>query len=105
MTAGGLSASFFVIIYSHTLDQMPFNKIVTIPIPWFTVGPDCNIYSTQEGYVTFVRGKYETKDNDSQDTSNNELNDDNDDIIIRIDTESNTQDDNTYSKESRVAKL
>ena len=56
-------------------------------------------------YVTFVRGKYETKDNDSQDTSNNELNDDNDDIIIRIDTESNTQDDNTYSKESRVAKL
>ena len=54
-TSGGLAAPLFVVCYGLTLEEMPYNDIVTVPISGFTVCADRNIYSSKEGYVTFVR--------------------------------------------------
>lgn len=64
LTAGDLSAPIFVIMYRLTPDEMPHNEIVIAPIPSLTVGSDHNICSTLGGFVTFVRGRYETKQDD-----------------------------------------
>ena len=87
-TAGGLSAPIFIVVYELTLEEMPKNDIVVLPIQGFTVGADRCIYSDKNGYVVFVRGNYK---NDGQ--SDDDINQENNDDI------------QTHSKESRVARL
>ena len=55
-TAGGLTAPIFVVVHGLSLDEMPNNKIVTIPVPNLVVGSNRDIYSDEDGYITFVRG-------------------------------------------------
>ena len=101
-TAGGLAAPIFVIIYGLTLDEMPKNAIVMVPIPGYTVGGDRHIYSKKEGYIVFVRGKFDVgkeNDNSINDCDNNEVELTSDDI------EDTTNQDISVSKESRVADL
>ena len=73
-TAGGLAAPIFVIVYGLTPKEMPGNNIVTVPVPGLTVGSDTQIYSKREGFITFVRGKYEVKDTEMVDDHQEEDN-------------------------------
>ena len=87
-TAGGLATPIFVVCYGLTLNEMPYNDMVTLPIPGLTVGSDRNIYSSKEGYITFVRGNYGNHDDDNEE----DITDDNEYVP-------------TYSKEAKIAKL
>ena len=66
-TAGGLAAPIFVVCYGLTYNEMPYNDIVTLPIPGLIVGSDRNIYSNKEGFITFVRGNYESSNDNNVD--------------------------------------
>ena len=56
-TAGGLSSPIFVVINGLSLEEMPYNEIVTVPVYGLIPGSDRDIYnSTKKGYITFVRG-------------------------------------------------
>ena len=78
-TAEGLTAPIFVVVHGLSLEELPKNDIVTIPVPNLVVGSDRDIYTQGNGFITFVRGS------DAEESSS-----------------SNT---NTTSKEARLAKL
>lgn len=80
-TAGGLTSPIFVAVHGLSLDEMPKDEMVTIPVPNLVVGSDRDIYSDETGFITFVRGT----DAEIQDTEQNQ------DIL--------------GSKEARLAKL
>ena len=86
-TAGGLSSPMFVIIYSLTLEEMPEDKIITIPVPGLTVGGHQDIYSMGIGYVTYVRGDIDTDKGTTED---------NVEATVPVDS---------TSKESRIAQI
>lgn len=86
----------FGMIYRLTPDKMPHNEIVTVPIPGLSVGPDCNIYSTQEGFVTFFRESYETMQDSKNLDAHEDMNDDTNDFLTML---------LTQTKESRVANI
>ena len=66
-TAGGLSALLFVAVYGLTMEEMPYDDIVTISVPVLTVGSELDLYSNGCGFVTFVRGNVEETENENDD--------------------------------------
>ena len=92
-TAGGLCTLMFTIVYGPTIDEIPNNEIVTVKILGLIVGSDLHMYSTKEGFVTFVRGNYVSKDSNMIDVQ-----DDND---IEDGQGQGMDSAPTYSKESK----
>lgn len=95
-TAGGLSVSIFVVIYSLIPKEMPKRDIVLVPIPGYSVGGDCDIYSRKEGYIVFVRGKFDMKKDNDQ---TSEIDNNDEELTANIDKLAS----DCHSKESRVA--
>ena len=105
-TAGGLSAPIFVAVYGLTREEMPKDDIITIAVPGLVAGSNQNLYSSGDGYITFVCGIDSTKESTSIDemdasanTTNNETNNNN---SIHSQQPSGTT---KLSKESQVASL
>ena len=73
-TAGGLSAPIFVSVFGLSDDEMPFNEIITVPVPGLAVGSHQDVYSGGIGFLTFIKGsgKYSnsTSENDEIGTAN-----------------------------------
>ena len=104
-TAGGRVAPPFICVYGLSPDEMPGDEIVTIPIKGLVIGADQN-GSLDEGYICFIRGKYDPK-NGAEDTTQNENED-----VSEHENEGNSQPSTCHigplplpSKEARVAKL
>ena len=55
-TVGGLTAPIFVAVHGLSLDEMPKNDVVTVPVPNLVVGSGRDIYSDEVGFITFVHG-------------------------------------------------
>ena len=91
-TAGGLSAPIFVAVYGLTREEMPNDDIITIAVPGLVAGSSQNLYSTGEGFITFVCGS--ESNSERVDTGQNNSN-----------PISPTTDASKYSKESQVASL
>ena len=87
-TAGGLSSPLFVVVYGMSADEMPNEEIVTVEVPGLTVGGDLDVYSEGKGFITFVCGREES-----------------DDVEDCSDTNVSNQEDDTPSKEARIASL
>ena len=94
-TAGGLSAPIFVVVYGMGLDELPYDDMVTVRIKGLVAASDRNVLSQGDGFITSVRGNYETTNNTTNDESNNNNE--------RDDTEASSTE--THSKEARIAKL
>lgn len=92
-TAGGLAAPIFVVVYGLTPDKMPGDDIVSVSVPGLTVVSDTQIFTEKEGFIAFVRGKFEVKDNEGIDEQDEH------------DEEDLTEEALTHSKEARIAKL
>ena len=59
-TAGGRVAPPFICVYRLSPDEMPSDEIVLVPIKGLVIGADQN-GSMDEGYICFIRGKYNPK--------------------------------------------
>ena len=70
-TAGGLASPLFVVVYRLSREEMPSDEIITLEIDRLTTESDHDIYSTNKGKVTFVRGKYEVKEDELSDENDN----------------------------------
>ena len=81
--SGGLAVPTFVVVYRLTPNEMPKKDIVSVPIPGLTIGCDWNIYNFKNGYVVFVRGKFECDSEEVRKNDNDELDNDqvNDDVL------------------------
>ena len=102
-TAGGLSAPIFTVIYGLIQQEMPYNDIVKIPIKGLLVGPERNVYTSKEGYLVFVRGKYDMKDNEIDDREEeNDENYDDEDYNANVNDNDNGNDITNQSKEAFV---
>ena len=70
-TAGGLSAPIFLAVYGLSRSEMPKDDIITRAVPGLIAGSAQNLYSSGEGFVTFVCGaesKDENEHNMDEDT-------------------------------------
>ena len=76
ITAGGLSALLFIVVYGLGYDKMPFDDIVTCCINRLVPAANRNILSQGHGFITFVRGKYERGESFEQNGQNDDKNND-----------------------------
>ena len=107
-TAGGISAPIFVTVYGLTKNEMPNDDIITIIVPGLVAGGHQDLYSSGEGFLSFVRG------NDGGTSSDNRRH--NDEVVHQAENQTNRhsydsttvnsiQMDRGLSKESQVASL
>ena len=128
-TAGGRCAPAFVCVYGLSAEEMPGDDIVVVPIEGLVASSNLN-GSMQKGFMVFIRGKYDpkdegvnTKENDHE-TNSNDMDTEEDshaagndthpvdpshtlpnDTRPSVDPSPNSEDDRSASKEARVAKL
>ena len=105
-TAGGRVAPPFICVYGLSPDEMPGDEIVLVPIKGLVIGADQN-GSMDEGYICFIRGKYDPKNGTEQDKENTNVseNDEDNDENTRPASVEPSPVDPPVSKEARVAKL
>ena len=116
-TAGGRCAPIFATVSGLSITEMPCDDIVVSPVKGFVPGSGTN-GSLENGFICFVRGKYEPS-NEVDDNNTNNHNNDNESTVAEVDSdvdeenEDNMQDENSdnlhdqfqHSKEARVAHL
>ena len=95
-TAGGMCAPVFACVYGLNATEMPGDEIVYRPIKGLVAGSG-QTGDMREGYLVFVRGKYETLEEYQAKQSQNDL-----PITSCAELEKGPK---TMSKEARVAKL
>ena len=95
-TASGMCAPVFACVYGLTASEMPGDEIVYRPIKGLVAGSG-QTGNMQEGYVVFVRGKYETLEEfQAKEKKKNSP------VVARTTLQSTPK---KMSKEARVAKL
>ena len=94
-TTDGLSAPLFIVVYRLGVDEVPFNDMVKVKVKGLVAASNRNVISAGDGFVTFMRGKYEP-DNEPRNDSENNADDEN---------ENHEDDILSESKETRVAEL
>ena len=104
-TAGGLSAPIFVAIYGLTREEMPNEDIITIAVPGLVAGSSQNLYSTGDGYITFVCGIDSTKESTAVNEIHISADNDNDEVMVDNDPNLQQPIATKLSKESQVASL
>ena len=95
-TAGGRCAPIFACVFGLKAEEMPHDEIVVCRVKGLVSG-SCVTGSMQEGFILFIRGKYETPEQREHEQNTSQSIEDATDI-----TEYNNQ---LLSKESRVAKI
>ena len=95
-TAGGAYAPVFACIYGLSAEEIPRDEIVVKKVEGLVASSGQNV-STQEGFVVYIRGKYETKEEIEE--KEKEINDTKDQPVMELDAPKK------MSKEARVAKL
>ena len=65
-TGGGQTAPLFVTVYGLSKEELPGDDMVTVPIMGLNAGSSQNSCD-EEGYICFVRGRNEKKDNNEKD--------------------------------------
>ena len=93
-SAGGRCAPVFACIYGLTVDELPGNDIVVMPIKGLVAASEQN-GSEELGYVVFIRGRYKTFEENEE-----EMND-----TPNVPENNLTPPPKKLSKEARVAKL
>ena len=73
ITAGGLSPPLFIVIYGLGSDEMPNDDIVSCRVKGLVPSANRNVLTQGHGYITFVRGKYDTGGNDGIPNSRDDL--------------------------------
>ena len=122
-SAGGHCAPIFACVFGLKPSEMPLDEIVICRVKGLVASSD-STGTMKEGFIVFIRGKYENNEegkseqtNLNPNSSNNDTNDDddissedssisNDDVSPdKSDLDSQSYQDSSVSKESRVAKI
>ena len=96
ITAGGMSAPLFIVVYGLGSDEMPHDDIITCRVKGLVPAANRNVLSQGHGFITFVRGKYD-KGDESQNSAQNNDDEENENTQIPPLT--------PHSKEYRVASI
>ena len=109
-SAGGRCAPIFACVFGLKLSEMPKDDIVICKVKGLIASAETS-GTNKEGFIVFIRGKYETND-DIEDNNDNNTNTpctessiDTSNINIQSSTQADTYRSSGMSKESRVAKI